>query len=93
MFKDIKYHILSSHPVNFLLVNQTRPDFNLVYLILELAFLFHFIAPNKQMAQLNVTIITCQQPTPLLHPLLSDLLSKHERWHEFVTDNLLPNCK
>ena len=40
-FKDIKYHILSSQPVNFSLVNQTRPDqdredFNLADLILEL---------------------------------------------------------
>ena len=39
-FKDIKYDILSSQLVNLLVVNQTRPDFNLADLILELAFLF-----------------------------------------------------
>ena len=39
-FKDIKYDILSSQLVNLLVVNQTRPDFNLADLILELAFFF-----------------------------------------------------
>ena len=39
-FKDIKHHILSSQPVNFLLVKQTRKDLYLVDLILELAFFF-----------------------------------------------------
>ena len=41
-FKDFKYHSLSSQPVNFVgQPDQTREDFNLANLILELAFLFY----------------------------------------------------
>ena len=39
-FNDFRYHILASQLVNFLLVNQARPD-HLADLILQLAFLFH----------------------------------------------------
>ena len=71
MLKDIKYHILSSHP--------TRLQSRLIQPYSRTCVLFHFIAPKKQMAQLNVKIITC------LSPLLSDLSNKHQRWHEFCT--------
>ena len=45
----IKYHLLTSQPVNLSLVNQTRPDqdFNLPDLILELAFLFKKVFKNS----------------------------------------------
>ena len=40
--KNFKYYILSSQPVNFVgQPDQTREDFNLANLILELAFLFY----------------------------------------------------
>lgn len=40
VLKDIQYHVLNSQLVNFALVNQTRPDFNLADLLLDLVFFY-----------------------------------------------------
>ena len=50
-FKDIKYHILTSQPVKFLLVNQTSPDQDLKLefaLVFDISYTYLRLQPPKK---------------------------------------------